>query len=77
MGKGKDHMEVSKGQEFGFSLLKPALPGYLLALGAVTVSAGMIRNTLSAAMGAALKVAAKFGGAAVKEVGYDPVLIRA
>jgi hypothetical protein len=36
----------------------------------------MVHDTLSAAMGAALEVASKFGGAAVKEVGYDAVLIR-
>jgi hypothetical protein len=77
MGQGKYDVEVGSGQEFGFSLFKPSLPGYLLALGAVSVSAGMIHNTLSPAMGTALKVASKFGGATVKEVGYDPVLIRA
>jgi hypothetical protein len=37
----------------------------------------MIHNTLSPAMGAALKVASKFGGAAVKQVGDDAVLIPA
>ena len=76
MWQGKYDMEVSNGQQFGFSRFKPALPGYLLTLGAVTVTAGMIHDALSATMVAALDVAAKFGGAAVKQVGYDPVLIR-
>jgi len=36
----------------------------------------MIRDTLSPAVVAPLKVSAKLRGAAVKEVRYDPVLIR-
>jgi hypothetical protein len=37
----------------------------------------MVHDTLSPAVGAALEVAAKFGGTAVKELGYDTVLIPA
>jgi hypothetical protein len=76
MGQGKYDVEVNNWQEFGFSRFKPALSGYLLALGAVSVTAGMIHDTLSATMVATLDVAAKLGGAAVKQVGYDTVLIR-
>jgi len=58
MGKGKYHVEVGDGQELRFSCLKPPLPGYLLALGAMSVAAGMVHDTLSAAMGASIDVAA-------------------
>jgi hypothetical protein len=62
-------MEVGHGQEFGFSLFKPVLPGYLLAFGAVSVPTGMIHDTLSAALIAALQVASQLRGSAVKQVG--------
>ena len=42
----------------------------------MAVSAGMILDALSPAMGAAVEVPSQRGGAAVKEVGYDSVLIR-
>ena len=59
MWQGKYYMEVGSGQQFGFSLFKPPLSGYLLALGAVSIPAGMIHDTLSATVIAAMKVAAK------------------
>jgi hypothetical protein len=36
----------------------------------------MIHDTLSTTVIAAIHMAAKFDGAAVKQVGYDPMLIR-
>jgi hypothetical protein len=77
MGQCKYDMEVGYGQEFGFSFFKPPLPGYLLALGAVTVSAGVIQDPLSPTVVAAIEVTAKLGGATVKEIEHDPVLLRA
>jgi len=41
----------------------------------MSVAAGMISDTLSSAVVAAMKVASQIGGAAVKEVRYDSVLI--
>jgi len=75
MGESENDVEVRGGQEFGLALFKPSLSGDVLALGAVSIAAGMVEDTLSAAVGAALDVAAQGGGAAVKEVGYDPVVI--
>jgi len=68
MWQGKYDMEVGNGEEFAFSRLKPLLSGYLLAFGAVSIPAGMIDDALSAAMIAAMELAAKFGGAALKDM---------
>ena len=76
MWKSKYDMEVGKGQQFGFSCFKPSLSGNLLTFWTVSVTAGMIHDTLSAAVVTALNVAATICGAAVNDVGYDPVLIR-
>ena len=76
MGEGKYDMEVGKGQQFGFLLLKPPLSGDLLTFGAVSITAGMIDDTLSTAVVAALKVTATISGATAQQVGYDSVLIR-
>jgi hypothetical protein len=75
MGKGKYHMEVGNGQQFGCSFFKPSLSGDVLTFWAVPVTAGMIPDALSAALIAARKVAATRGGAAVHEVEEDPALI--
>jgi hypothetical protein len=75
MGESENDVEVGGRQEFGFTFFKPALSGDVLTLGAVSITAGMIEDTLCAAVGAALDVAAQGGGTAVKEVGDDPVLI--
>jgi len=75
MREGKYDMEVRGGKEFGLAFFKPSLSGDVLALGAVSIAAGMIEDTFCAAEGAALDVATQGGGAAVKEVGDDPVLI--
>jgi hypothetical protein len=76
MGEGENDVEVGGGEEFGFAFFKPSLSGDVLTLGAVSIAAGVIEDTLSAAVCAALDVATQGGGTAVKEVGDDPVLIR-
>jgi len=76
MGEGENDVEVGGGEEFGFAFFKPSLSGDVLTLGAVSIAAGVIEDTLSAAVGAALDVATQGWGTAVKEVGDDPVLIR-
>ena len=75
MGEGENDVEVGGGEEFGFAFFKPSLSGDVLTLGAVSIAAGVIEDTLSAAVCAALDVATQGGGTAVKEVGDDPVLI--
>jgi hypothetical protein len=43
-GKGEDDMDVGGGQEFSAARLKPTVPGVSLALGAVPVSARVVRD---------------------------------
>ena len=75
MGEGENDMEVRGRKEFGVTLFKPSLSGDVLTLGAVSIAAGVIEDTLSATVGTALDVPTQGGGTAVKEVGDDPVLI--
>jgi hypothetical protein len=57
MWQGKDAMEIGNWEHFIFSCLKPSLPRYLLTFGAVTIPAGVIKNTLSAAVVATIEMA--------------------
>lgn len=75
MGESENDVEVGGGEEFGLAFFKPSLSGDVLTLGAVSIAAGMVEDTLCAAVGAAFDVATQGGGTAVKEVGDDPVLI--
>ena len=75
MREGENDMEVRGRKEFGVAFFKPSLSGDVLALRAVSIAAGMIEDPFCAAVGAALDVASQDGGAAVKEVGNDPMLI--
>jgi len=75
MGESENDVEVGSGEEFGLAFFKPSLPGDVLTLGAVSIAAGVIEDTFCAAVGTALDVASQGGGAAVKEVADDPVLI--
>jgi len=49
----------------------------LLTLGAVSVSAGMVHDPLSAAVVTTLHMASHMSSAAVEDVEHDPVLLRA
>jgi len=75
MREGEYDVEVGGGEEFGLAFFKPSLSGDVLTLGAVSIAARMIEDTFCATVGAALDMASQDGGAAVKEVGDDPVLI--
>ena len=75
MGESENDVEVRGREEFGLTFFKPSLPGDVLTLGAVSIAARMIEDTLCAAVGAALQMTTQGGGAAVKEVGNDPMLI--
>ena len=75
MRESENDVEVGGGKQFGVALFKPSLSGDVLTLGAVSIAAGMIEDTFCATVGAALDVASQGGGAAVKEVADDPVLI--
>ena len=68
MGQGKYDMEIGDGEELGFLFFDPSLSGYLLALGAVSIAAGMIHDTLCSAVVAPINVTPHFGSAAVKQV---------
>jgi hypothetical protein len=75
MRESENDVEVRGREEFGLALFKPSLSGDVLTLGAVSIAAGMIEDTLCAAVGTALQVPTQGGCAAVKEVGDDAVLI--
>jgi hypothetical protein len=75
MGESENDVEVGGREEFGLTFFNPSFPGDVLTLGAVSIAAGMVEDTFCAAVGAALDVASQDGGAAVKEVGNDPMLI--
>ena len=57
MRQGKDTVEIGDGEDFGFSGFQPSLPRDLLTFGAVTIPAGVIQNTLSAAVAATIDMA--------------------
>ena len=65
MRQRKDDMEVANRQEFLLACLSPFFSGYLLALGAMSITAGMIGDALSAAVVASFNMTAKTGGTAV------------
>ena len=75
MGESENDVEVRGREEFGLTFFKPSLSGDVLTLGAVSIAAGVIEDTFCATVGTALDVASQGGGAAVKEVADDPVLI--
>src|SRR5271163_4711111 len=52
----KDHVEVADGQQFLLTSREPALPGLRLALHAVTVAAGVIRDRLMTTRGTGIDV---------------------
>ncbi len=67
----KDHMNVTNGEEFLTPLGQPAVAGPSLALGAVPVSARVIRDGAIAAANASIAVAAQRGGAATLDGAQD------
>jgi hypothetical protein len=75
MGESENDVEVGGREEFGLTFFKPSFPGDVLTLGAVLIAAGMVEDTFCTTVGAALDVPTQGGGAAVKEVGNDPMLI--
>jgi hypothetical protein len=75
MGESENDVKVRGGKQFGPALFNPLLSGDVLALGAVSIAAGMIKDPFCAAVGTALDVASQGRGTAVKEVADDPVLI--
>src|SRR5664280_28158 len=64
MREGEDHVEVADGQDFRLPLGHPAVPGGGLALRAMTIPAGIIRDGLMPALGALVAMTAQGGGAA-------------
>jgi len=69
--QGEDGMEVGDWQEFSFSGGEPAGFGEGLALGAMTVAAGIIGGACKAALIAAVHVAAEGDGPAGDKGAHD------
>jgi len=59
-------VEVAGGQEFAFAGRQPALASLRLALGAVSVSARVVRDSLMTAAGAGIPMTAQRSGAAAQ-----------
>jgi hypothetical protein len=71
MGQCEDDMKVLERQNLILSFLQPPFAWHVLAFGAMAISAGMIGNAHSAAVVAAIDVAAQTSGATVQQIGYD------
>jgi len=76
MGQRKNAVEIGCGQKFGFSIFKPALPGYVLALWTMTVTTGVITDPLSPTMITVFNVATEIRCAAIEKIVYDFILLR-
>ena len=61
-------MEIGNGQELGFSLFKPSFPGYVLALGAMSVATRIIGNALGATVITHLHMPPQHSGSAAEQV---------
>ena len=72
MGESENDVEVRDGEEFGLAFFKPSLSGDVLTLGAVSIAARMIEDTLCAAVGAPFDVTSQCGGAAGQDGGDGP-----
>ena len=64
--------EVGDRQEHGLLLIDPSVDLIVLALGAVTVLAGVVLVVLLVALGAAVQMTAEGLGAAIADVCYSP-----
>ncbi len=56
MRESEHDVEVGGGEEFRVAFFKPSLSRDVLTLGAVSIAAGMVEDTLCAAVGAALQM---------------------
>src|SRR5260370_52929 len=57
-GNGEDHVEVFHWQQFGLAAFQPFCPFRVLTLGAMAVTAGVIRDAREIALAAAFDMAA-------------------
>jgi hypothetical protein len=76
MGQRKNAVEIGCGQKLGFSIFKPTLSGYVLALGTMTIATGVITNPLSCTMITLFNVATKIRCTAIEKIVYDLILFR-
>ena len=71
VGHGKDHVKVTAGQQLGPTVVQPLLSGQGLALGTVSVAAGVVAVSDRSAVVAGLLVTAKARGPAGRDRGHD------
>jgi hypothetical protein len=71
MGQGKDKMEIAAGKQLGFAIIEPSLLGHTLTLGTMSVSAGVIGDTLKSAFIALLNMTAEGSGSAGFDTMHD------
>ena len=74
--QGEDDVEIMGGQDTSRSLCDPSSLWQALTLGAVTVSAGVVRRPLVAAVKAGVQMSAEHRGAACQDGTKRPVLLR-
>jgi len=75
VGEREYGVKVAHRQKFRLAGFKPSFARDVLALGAVSIAAGVIGDPLSATVIALLDAAAEIGRSAVNELGYDLVLM--
>ena len=71
---GEDHVKVAGGEDLSFPCRDPVLAGFRLALGAMTVSAGVIRDGFVSALQTGIDVSAQRCRAAAlarREASFD------
>ena len=76
-GQGEDEVEISHGQQFRLARLQPCFCGTGLALGAVTVAAGVVSDVFVRAVLTAGHMAAERRGAAALDRAHHLHLIKA
>jgi hypothetical protein len=73
--QGKDVVEILNGQKLGLSVLGPGLAVESLAVGTVPIATGIVDREFVGAVLAAIEMAAKGRGAALRNVVKDPFLV--
>ncbi len=75
MGQRKNAVEIGCGQKLGFAIFKPALPGYVLAFGAMAIATRVITDPLSCTMITLFNVATEIRCTAIEKIVYNFILL--